>query len=156
MHAHILISCGEKGWASTQTTKEHLPWSQCSSIMSSIYISAVSLGPRLGYLSVYFYSPLSSFVCLRKLRMNVHTYNQITQIYNVIGRIRGALEPGTIPQYISSYKNEPMRCCVFIDRYVILGGHRDAWVFGGIDPMSGSAVTHETIRSAGRMLSKGQ
>lgn len=46
--------------------------------------------------------------------------------------------------------------CVFIDRYVILGGHRDAWVFGGIDPMSGAAVTHETVRSAGRLLSKGE
>ncbi|XP_033971046.1 N-acetylated-alpha-linked acidic dipeptidase 2 [Trematomus bernacchii] len=70
----------------------------------------------------------------QKLRMNIHSNNQITRIYNVIGRIRGALEP---------------------DRYVILGGHRDAWVFGGIDPMSGAAVVHETVRSAGRLISKG-
>ncbi len=48
-----------------------------------------------------------------------------------------------------------MCACVCIDRYVILGGHRDAWVFGGIDPMSGAAVVHETVRSAGRLLSKG-
>ncbi|XP_061638167.1 N-acetylated-alpha-linked acidic dipeptidase 2 isoform X1 [Phyllopteryx taeniolatus] len=68
------------------------------------------------------------------VRMNIHTNNQVTRIYNVIGRIRGALEP---------------------DRYVILGGHRDAWVFGGIDPMSGAALVHETVRSAGRLLSKG-
>lgn len=48
-------------------------------------------------------------------------------------------------------------CCwwVCVDRYVILGGHRDAWVFGGIDPMSGAAVVHETVRSAGRLLSTG-
>ncbi|XP_034055064.1 N-acetylated-alpha-linked acidic dipeptidase 2 isoform X2 [Gymnodraco acuticeps] len=70
----------------------------------------------------------------QKLRMNIHSNNQITRIYNVIGRIRGALEP---------------------DRYVILGGHRDAWVFGGIDPMSGAAVVHEIVRSAGRLISKG-
>uniref|UniRef100_A0A3P8WVW2 Aminopeptidase NAALADL1 n=1 Tax=Cynoglossus semilaevis TaxID=244447 RepID=A0A3P8WVW2_CYNSE len=70
----------------------------------------------------------------QKVRMNIHTNNQVTRIYNVIGRIRGALEP---------------------DRYVILGGHRDAWVFGGIDPMSGAAVVHETVRSAGKLLSKG-
>uniref|UniRef100_A0A7N6FGR6 Glutamate carboxypeptidase 2 n=1 Tax=Anabas testudineus TaxID=64144 RepID=A0A7N6FGR6_ANATE len=70
----------------------------------------------------------------QKVRMNIHTNNQVTRIYNVIGRIRGSLEP---------------------DRYVILGGHRDAWVFGGIDPMSGAAVVHETVRSAGRLLSKG-
>ncbi|XP_017286527.1 N-acetylated-alpha-linked acidic dipeptidase 2 isoform X1 [Kryptolebias marmoratus] len=69
-----------------------------------------------------------------KVRMNIHTNNQVTRVYNVIGKIRGALEP---------------------DRYVILGGHRDAWVFGGIDPMSGAAVVHETVRSAGRLLGKG-
>uniref|UniRef100_A0A3Q2Z2J9 glutamate carboxypeptidase II n=1 Tax=Hippocampus comes TaxID=109280 RepID=A0A3Q2Z2J9_HIPCM len=68
------------------------------------------------------------------VRMNIHTNNQVGRIYNVIGKIRGALEP---------------------DRYVILGGHRDAWVFGGIDPMSGAALVHETVRSAGRLLSKG-
>lgn len=66
--------------------------------------------------------------------LNIHTNNVVTRIYNVIGKIRGAFEP---------------------DRYVILGGHRDAWVFGGIDPMSGAAVVHETVRSAGRLLSKG-
>ncbi|XP_072317937.1 N-acetylated-alpha-linked acidic dipeptidase 2 [Eucyclogobius newberryi] len=68
------------------------------------------------------------------VRLNIHTNNKVTRIYNVIGKIRGALEP---------------------DRYVILGGHRDAWVFGGIDPMSGAAVVHETVRSAGRLLNNG-
>lgn len=69
-----------------------------------------------------------------RVRLNIYTNNQVTRIYNVIGKIRGAVEP---------------------DRYVILGGHRDAWVFGGIDPMSGAAVVHETVRSAGRLLRKG-
>lgn len=46
--------------------------------------------------------------------------------------------------------------CIYADRYVILGGHRDAWVFGGIDPMSGAAVVHENVRSAGRLLGKGE
>ncbi|XP_046892250.1 N-acetylated-alpha-linked acidic dipeptidase 2 [Hypomesus transpacificus] len=70
----------------------------------------------------------------QKVRMNIHTNNVVTRIYNVIGRVRGAVEP---------------------DRYVILGGHRDAWVFGGIDPTSGAAVVHETVRSAGRLLTRG-
>lgn len=69
--------------------------------------------------------------------------------------------PGYTTQYLrellsNNFKKEPLRCCVFVDRYVILGGHRDAWVFGGIDPMSGAAVTHEIVRSAGRMLRKGE
>uniref|UniRef100_A0AAY4DEH0 glutamate carboxypeptidase II n=1 Tax=Denticeps clupeoides TaxID=299321 RepID=A0AAY4DEH0_9TELE len=68
------------------------------------------------------------------VRMNIYTSNQVTRIYNVIGRIRGAVEP---------------------DRYVILGGHRDAWVFGGIDPTSGVAVVHEIARSVGTLVKKG-
>uniref|UniRef100_F7DY16 N-acetylated alpha-linked acidic dipeptidase 2 n=1 Tax=Callithrix jacchus TaxID=9483 RepID=F7DY16_CALJA len=41
------------------------------------------------------------------------------------------------------------------DRYVILGGHRDAWVFGAIDPTSGVAVLQEIVRSFGKLMSKG-
>ncbi|XP_051522205.1 putative N-acetylated-alpha-linked acidic dipeptidase [Myxocyprinus asiaticus] len=69
-----------------------------------------------------------------KVRMNIHTNNQVTRIYNVIGRIRGAVEP---------------------DRLIILGGHRDAWVFGGIDPVSGAAVVHEIVRAAGQLMDRG-
>nr|XP_055053456.1 N-acetylated-alpha-linked acidic dipeptidase 2 [Misgurnus anguillicaudatus] len=69
-----------------------------------------------------------------KVRMNIHTNNQVTRIYNVIGWIRGAVEP---------------------DRYIILGGHRDAWVFGGIDPTTGAAVVHENVRAAGKLMNKG-
>ncbi|XP_069739420.1 N-acetylated-alpha-linked acidic dipeptidase 2-like isoform X2 [Phaenicophaeus curvirostris] len=73
-------------------------------------------------------------VLLRKVRMHVHTNNKITQIYNVIGILRGAVEP---------------------DRYIILGGHRDSWVFGGIDPTTGTAVLQEVVRSFGKMKTEG-
>lgn len=42
------------------------------------------------------------------------------------------------------------------DRYVILGGHRDSWVFGGIDPQSGAAVVHEIVRSFGKLKQQGK
>ncbi|XP_065688676.1 putative N-acetylated-alpha-linked acidic dipeptidase [Patagioenas fasciata] len=70
----------------------------------------------------------------RKVKMHIHSHNEITRIYNVIGTIRGTVEP---------------------DRYVILGGHRDSWVFGGIDPQSGAAVVHEIVRSFGQLKKKG-
>uniref|UniRef100_A0A8C4UFP6 Glutamate carboxypeptidase 2 n=1 Tax=Falco tinnunculus TaxID=100819 RepID=A0A8C4UFP6_FALTI len=70
----------------------------------------------------------------RKVRMHVHTNNKITRIYNVIGILRGAIEP---------------------DRYIILGGHRDSWVFGGIDPTTGVAVLQEVVRSFGKMKMEG-
>ncbi|XP_070607747.1 N-acetylated-alpha-linked acidic dipeptidase 2 isoform X2 [Erythrolamprus reginae] len=40
-------------------------------------------------------------------------------------------------------------------RYVIFGGHRDSWVFGGIDPTTGAAVLQEVARSFGKMVEKG-
>ncbi|XP_013811419.1 N-acetylated-alpha-linked acidic dipeptidase 2-like [Apteryx mantelli] len=70
----------------------------------------------------------------RKVRMHVQTNNQITRIYNVIGILRGAMEP---------------------DRYIILGGHRDSWVFGGIDPTTGVAVLQEIVRSFGKIKMEG-
>ncbi|KAM5245614.1 N-acetylated-alpha-linked acidic dipeptidase 2 isoform 2-T2 [Ctenodactylus gundi] len=73
-------------------------------------------------------------VLLRKVRMHVHNINKVTRIYNVIGTIRGSVEP---------------------DRYVILGGHRDSWVFGGIDPTTGTAVLQEIARCFGKLISIG-
>uniref|UniRef100_A0A452RCM6 Aminopeptidase NAALADL1 n=1 Tax=Ursus americanus TaxID=9643 RepID=A0A452RCM6_URSAM len=73
-------------------------------------------------------------ILLRKVRMHVHNTNRITRVYNVIGTIRGSVEP---------------------DRYVILGGHRDSWVFGAIDPTSGAAVLQEIVQSFGKLMSGG-
>ncbi|XP_053312528.1 glutamate carboxypeptidase 2-like isoform X2 [Spea bombifrons] len=42
-----------------------------------------------------------------------------------------------------------------MSQYVILGGHRDSWVFGGIDPQSGAAVVNEIVRSAGKLKQQG-
>ncbi|XP_052609046.1 N-acetylated-alpha-linked acidic dipeptidase 2 isoform X1 [Peromyscus californicus insignis] len=70
----------------------------------------------------------------RKVRMHVNNINKITRIYNVIGTIRGSMEP---------------------DRYVILGGHRDSWVFGGIDPTTGTAVLQEIAQSFGKLMNRG-
>ncbi|XP_062983244.1 N-acetylated-alpha-linked acidic dipeptidase 2 isoform X2 [Elgaria multicarinata webbii] len=70
----------------------------------------------------------------RKVRMHIHTVNQVTRIYNVIGTITGVVEP---------------------DRYVIFGGHRDSWVFGGIDPTTGAAVLQTVAQSFGSMVMKG-
>ena len=41
------------------------------------------------------------------------------------------------------------------DEWVILGNHRDAWVFGGVDPSSGTAAMLEMTRSLGQLLARG-
>lgn len=41
------------------------------------------------------------------------------------------------------------------DEWVILGNHRDAWVFGGVDPSSGTAAMLELTRGLGELLRRG-
>jgi len=41
------------------------------------------------------------------------------------------------------------------DRWVIMGNHRDAWVFGAVDPNSGTATMLEAARGFGEMLKSG-
>ncbi|MBI3484928.1 MAG: folate hydrolase, partial [Acidobacteria bacterium] len=54
--------------------------------------------------------------------------------YVVEGRIRGAELPG---------------------EWIVLGNHRDAWVFGGVDPSSGTASKLELTRALGELAKKG-
>lgn len=41
------------------------------------------------------------------------------------------------------------------DQRVVLGNHRDAWTFGGVDPSSGTAVFHEVVKGFGALLRQG-
>lgn len=66
--------------------------------------------------------------------MEVNTDLETKTIYNVIGQIRGAEEP---------------------DRYVLMGNHRDAWVFGAADAVSGTSVLMELSRGLGELLKTG-
>lgn len=67
-------------------------------------------------------------------RLTVHTSHANATIFNVVGTITGKEEP---------------------DRYVLLGNHRDAWTFGGVDPSSGTAALLEVTRLFSLLLQKG-
>lgn len=69
-----------------------------------------------------------------KLHLIIENDKKVRSIWNVIGRLRGAERP---------------------DEWVILGNHRDAWVFGGVDPSSGSATMMETARAFGQLKRSG-
>jgi len=68
------------------------------------------------------------------VRMRVQMDNKVRPIWTVTGRITGA----TLP-----------------DRLVIVGNHRDAWVYGGVDPSSGTASLMELARSLGALARQG-
>ena len=59
---------------------------------------------------------------------------QSRKIWDVVARIDGAIEK---------------------DRWVVMGNHRDAWVFGAVDPNSGTATMLETARAFGQLLKNG-
>ncbi len=61
-----------------------------------------------------------------EVRLSVAMDYQIRKIWNVIATISGTVEP---------------------DRWVIVGNHRDAWVYGAVDPGSGTAATMEMCRA---------
>ena len=69
-----------------------------------------------------------------KVHLKIEMDNSIKPYYVVEGRIRGSELP---------------------DEWVVLGNHRDAWVFGGVDPSSGSASLMEMTRAMGQLAKQG-
>lgn len=69
-----------------------------------------------------------------KVHMLLNQDFKFRTLWDVIGRI-----PGT------EYPNE----------WVIAGNHRDAWVFGAVDPSSGTAAMLEAVRGVGALLKQG-
>ena len=68
------------------------------------------------------------------LHLVIENDKKVRSIWNVVGRLRGS-------------EHE--------DEWVVLGNHRDAWVFGGVDPSSGSASLMETARAFGQLKQNG-
>ena len=69
-----------------------------------------------------------------KAHLKIEMDNGTQPYYVVEGRIRGAELP---------------------DEWVVLGNHRDAWVFGGVDPSSGTASMMELTRALGQLKQQG-
>jgi N-acetylated-alpha-linked acidic dipeptidase len=69
-----------------------------------------------------------------RVHLKIEMDNSIQPYYVVEGRIRGSELP---------------------DEWIVLGNHRDAWVFGGVDPSSGTASMMELTRSLGELAKNG-
>ena len=69
-----------------------------------------------------------------EVALSVNMRYSLEKIWNVIATIPGTVEP---------------------DRWVMVGNHRDAWVFGAVDPGSGTAATLEMCRAIGSAVKNG-
>ena len=69
-----------------------------------------------------------------RVKLTVRMDDAIRPIWTVTGTIRGTEQP---------------------DELIILGNHRDAWIYGGVDPSSGSAALVELARTVGELTRRG-
>jgi len=69
-----------------------------------------------------------------RVKMHLKQDYQFRTLWDVIGRIRGSEFP---------------------DEWVIAGNHRDAWVYGAVDPNSGTAAMLESVHGIGELLKTG-
>ena len=69
-----------------------------------------------------------------KVKMHIKQDYQYRTIWDVIGKVRGSEWP---------------------DEWVVAGNHRDAWVYGAVDPNSGTAAMLESVRGVGELLKSG-
>jgi N-acetylated-alpha-linked acidic dipeptidase len=69
-----------------------------------------------------------------KVKMHLKQDYQFRTIWDVIGKVRGASSP---------------------DEWVVAGNHRDAWVYGAVDPNSGTAAMLESVHGLGELLKSG-
>ena len=70
-----------------------------------------------------------------RLRVQIDMQTDVQPNYVVEGRIRGSERP---------------------DEWVVLGNHHDAWVFGGVDPSSGTASMMELTKALGDLKQQGR
>jgi N-acetylated-alpha-linked acidic dipeptidase len=69
-----------------------------------------------------------------RVKMHLKQDYQFRTIWDVVGRVRGSEQP---------------------DEWVIAGNHRDAWVYGAVDPNSGTAAMLEAVHGLGELLKSG-
>jgi len=69
-----------------------------------------------------------------KVKMHLKQDYQFRTLWDVIGRAPGSELP---------------------DQWVISGNHRDAWVYGAVDPNSGTAALLEAVHGVGELLKSG-
>ena len=69
-----------------------------------------------------------------RVKMHLKQDYRFRTLWDVIGRVRGSQLP---------------------EEWVVAGNHRDAWVYGAVDPNSGTAAMLEAVHGVGELLKSG-
>jgi len=71
---------------------------------------------------------------------------------SVVAHLKVEMDNSTQPYYVVEARIQGSE---YPDEWVLLGNHHDAWVYGGVDPSSGTASMMEMTRAFGAMLKQG-
>ena len=69
-----------------------------------------------------------------RVKMHLKQDYQFRTLWDVIGKVKGSELP---------------------EEWVVVGNHRDAWVYGAVDPNSGTAAMLESVHGIGELLKSG-
>ena len=72
---------------------------------------------------------------------------------SVVAHLKVEMDNSTQPYYVVEAR---IKGSESPDEWVLLGNHHDAWVYGGVDPSSGTASMMEMTRAFGAMLKDGK
>src|SRR6516225_6077029 len=72
---------------------------------------------------------------------------------SVVAHLKVEMDNSTQPYYVVDAR---IKGSELPDEWVLLGNHHDAWVYGGVDPSSGTASMMEMTRAFGAMLKDGK
>jgi N-acetylated-alpha-linked acidic dipeptidase len=71
---------------------------------------------------------------------------------SVVAHLKVEMDNSTQPYYVVEGR---IKGSDWPDEWILLGNHHDAWVYGGVDPSSGTASMMETTRALGGLLKQG-
>jgi N-acetylated-alpha-linked acidic dipeptidase len=76
--------------------------------------------------------------------------------YRLTGAVRAYVKVDMDTSVMANYVVEArIRGSEFPDEWIVMGNHRDAWEFGGVDPSSGTASMMEMTRALGELKRQG-
>jgi N-acetylated-alpha-linked acidic dipeptidase len=132
------------GWASLPDAKR-VPIEQAQSVpkIMAVPLSWRDAKPLLEHLD----GPLAPKAWQGGLPIKYRLGGKVVRVH-----VKADMDTSVVPNYVVEGR---IRGSEFPDEWIVLGNHRDAWVFGGVDPSSGTASQLELTRALGELKKLG-
>jgi len=132
------------GWASLPETKR-VAVSEAASVpkILAVPLSWRDAKPLLEHMD----GPLAPRAWQGGLRLRYRLGGKTVRV-----RVKAEMDTSVVPNYVVEAR---IRGAELPDEWIVLGNHRDAWVFGGVDPSSGTASQLELTRALGELAKQG-